>query len=30
MPERNPPRHILVFVPGFMGSRLRRASGELV
>lgn len=31
MPERTPPRHFLVFVPGFMGSRLRsRESGELV
>lgn len=31
MPNRTPPRHFLVFVPGYMGSRLRsRSTGELV
>jgi hypothetical protein len=31
MPNRTPPPHFLVFVPGYMGSRLRsRRTGELV
>jgi hypothetical protein len=31
MSDRQPPRHFLVFVPGYMGSRLRsRSTGELV